>query len=113
MKKKVISIGEILWDVFPTFKKAGGSSMNVALHLHKQGIDSQLISSVGNVDNGNGLIEFLKSNHFSTTLIQHHDSLPTSTVNVSLDQQQQATYEIVAPVAWDEIKLKPEDEQAV
>lgn len=104
MKKTVVAIGEILWDVLPQGKKAGGSSMNVALHLHKQGIDSQLISAIGDDALGYALVDFLKSNHFPTHLIQTHPSLPTSTVTVTLDSEQQATYEIVEPVAWDEIE---------
>lgn len=104
MKKTVTSIGEILWDVFPAGKKAGGSSMNVALNLHKQGINSQFISAVGDDQNGKELIEFLALNHFSSNLIQKNN-LPTSTVEVSLDEQKQATYSIVSPVAWDAITL--------
>lgn len=104
MQKTVVSIGEILWDVFPEGKKAGGSSMNVALNLHKQGINSQFISAIGDDKNGQELIEFLASNDFPTKLIQVNN-LPTSTVQVKLDEQQQATYTILEPVAWDAIEL--------
>jgi fructokinase len=104
MQKTVTTIGEILWDVFATGKKPGGSSMNVALHLHKQNINAQFISAVGDDENGKQLIEFLKENHFATDLIQFNE-LPTSTVEVTLDEQQQASYKIVEPVAWDAIEL--------
>ncbi|WP_165501682.1 carbohydrate kinase family protein [Pedobacter frigiditerrae] len=104
MKKTVVTIGEILWDVFPEGKKPGGSSMNVALHLHKQGLITQFISAIADDKNGKDLIEFLAENNFSTYLIQVNE-LPTSTVEVTLDEQQQATYEIVEPVAWDAIEL--------
>lgn len=107
MQKTVVSIGEILWDVFPEGKKAGGSSMNVALNLHKQGINSKFISAIGDDNNGKELIDFLASNDFPTTLIQVNH-LPTSTVQVKLDEQQQATYTIVEPVAWDAIELTDE-----
>jgi fructokinase len=107
MQKTVVSIGEILWDVFPEAKKAGGSSMNVALNLHKQGINSQFISAIGDDENGKELIEFLAFNDFPTNLIQV-SALPTSTVQVKLDEQQQATYTIVEPVAWDGIELTDE-----
>lgn len=107
MQKTVVSIGEILWDVFPEGKKAGGSSMNVALNLHKQGINSQFISAIGDDENGQELIEFLELNDFPTNLIQV-SALPTSTVQVKLDEQQQATYTIVEPVAWDAIELNDE-----
>ena len=108
MTKTVVAIGEVLWDVLPNIKKPGGSSMNVALNLHKQGIDSELISSVGDDENGKALLDFLKGKGFSTDLVQTHPSLATSTVEVQLDELQQASYSIVEPVAWDEIKLNAE-----
>lgn len=107
---KVVCFGEVLWDNFPAGKKPGGAPMNVALHLHKQGTNSNLISSIGNDRDGEELKEFLKQEGLSTTHIQVHPQLPTGIVNVELDQQQQATYTIVAPVAWDEIfHLKSHD----
>lgn len=113
MQNKVITIGEILWDVFPEGKKAGGSSMNVALNLHKQGMESQFISAVGNDENGRALVSFLTGNHFETDLIQIHNELPTSTVVVQLDENHQATYTIKKPVAWDDIKVTDDNTKAV
>jgi len=113
MQNKVITIGEILWDVFPEGKKAGGSSMNVALNLHKQGIESNFISAVGDDDNGRELQQFLTASHFPTTFIQVNTEFPTSTVVVQLDENHQATYTIKQPVAWDDIKLNPENIEAV
>ena len=112
MKKTVVAVGEILWDVFPEGKKPGGSSMNVALNLHKQNINSQFISAIGNDVNGKELIDFLSSNNFPTNLIQVNN-LPTSTVEVKLDEQQQASYTIIEPVAWDVIELTDELVEAV
>jgi fructokinase len=113
MQNKVITIGEILWDVFPEGKKAGGSSMNVALNLHKQGIESRFISAIGNDENGKELVNFLTGNHFGTDLIQVNAELPTSTVVVKLDENHQATYTIKQPVAWDDIKITEENITAV
>lgn len=113
MQNKVITIGEILWDVFPEGKKAGGSSMNVALNLHKQSIESSFISAVGDDENGRELLNFLGNNHFATGLIQVNTELPTSTVVVQLDERHQATYTIKQPVAWDDIKITNENIAAV
>lgn len=105
MKKTVAAIGEILWDVLPEGKKAGGSSMNVALNLHKQGINSLFISAVGHDELGAELLDFLADQHLNSNLVQLNNNLPTSTVAVTLDAQHQATYIIVEPVAWDAIAL--------
>ncbi|SER75335.1 carbohydrate kinase family protein [Pedobacter rhizosphaerae] len=113
MQNKVITIGEILWDVFPEGKKAGGSSMNVALNLHKQNIESNFISAVGDDENGRELISFLHSNDYPTHLVQVHPKLPSSTVEVHLDENHQATYTIKQPVAWDDIQISNENIAAV
>ncbi len=105
--QQVICFGEILWDKFPDGKKPGGAPMNVALHLHKQGIDSRLISRIGNDNDGKELKEYLQRNRLDTSLIQIHPQLPTGVVQVSLDELQQAAYTIVEPVAWDEIEHHP------
>lgn len=81
--------------------------MNVALHLHKQGLKTELISSIGNDTNGEDLKSFLVQNDLSTENIQQHNSLPTGQVEVSLDENKQATYIILKPVAWDEIAYSP------
>ncbi|PWS27190.1 carbohydrate kinase [Pedobacter yonginense] len=113
MQNRVITIGEILWDVFPEGKKAGGSSMNVALNLHKQSINSGFISAVGDDENGKELLNFLDFAHFTRDLIEVHQELPTSTVVVQLDENHQATYTIKQPVAWDDIKITNENIAAV
>lgn len=105
--KTVVCIGEILWDVFPDQKKEGGSSMNVSLNLNKQGIASKLISAVGDDKDGKDLLNFLRFQNLPTHLIQQ-SSLPTSTVEVKLDGDGQASYTIVEPVAWDAIDLMEE-----
>lgn len=87
--------------------------MNVALHLHKQGIDSKMISSVGKDTDGGELTGYLKDQGLDTSLISQHASLPTGVVEVQLDADHQAKYDIVKPVAWDEIKYSEELEQVV
>lgn len=104
---KVISFGEILWDNFKEGKKAGGAPMNVALNLHKQGLESKLISSIGNDSNGRELLDFLRKQSLPVDLIQQHPSLSTGIVEVELDEKQHATYVIKEPVAWDEIIYQP------
>lgn len=102
--KHVTCFGEILWDNFPTGKMPGGAPMNVAMHLYKQGINTKLISSVGSDENGEELKSFLIEHGISTQYVQENSSLRTGIVDVNLDENKQATYTIVKPVAWDEIQ---------
>lgn len=109
----ICCFGEMLWDMFPSGKLPGGAPMNVATHLQNLGIKAYMISSVGNDDLGNELIQFLTSKKCSTQFVQTHSSLQTGTVSVTLSKNRDATYEIVAPVAWDEISFSDELEKLV
>ncbi|PST84084.1 carbohydrate kinase [Pedobacter yulinensis] len=106
MQKRVVAIGEILWDMLPSGRKPGGSSMNVALNLHKQGVDCAFVSAIGRDAAGRELCDFLAAQNFSAAFIQQN-ALPTSTVDVTLDASGQATYTIAEPVAWDAIDASP------
>ena len=104
----VVCFGEILWDVLPTVKRPGGAPMNVAYHLQKLGMHSQLISSVGDDDPGLSLLEFLRSINLSAQYIQVLDSQPTSEVLATVSATHEVRYEIVYPVAWDFISWRPD-----
>jgi len=101
---QVACFGEILWDNFPTGRKPGGAPMNVALNLNKLRVKSEIISSVGEDQDGEDLASFLLQCGLTTQYIQHHKTLPTGFVDVILDKNKQATYNIVKPVAWDKIQ---------
>lgn len=104
-KNKILCVGEVLWDRLPSGAKPGGAPMNVALHLNAIGLNAAIASSVGNDDAGKELISFLAQSGVKTELIQVDEKLPTSEVLVHLDANNNATYEICEPVAWDNIKL--------
>lgn len=106
MQNTVVCIGELLWDVFTDgSKKIGGSSTNASLHFAKQGLKTCLISAVGDDDDGIQLINNLTVKNLSTRLVQVKENLPTSRVNVKLDEEQNASYKIAENVAWDDIAL--------
>jgi len=101
--KKVLSIGEVLWDVFPTYKKPGGSPANLAYHLHSLGNKTIFVSRVGNDNNGQELLQFLSNKGFSTDFIEKDYSQPTGTVTVTFTDDE-PTYIIHEPAAWDYIE---------
>jgi fructokinase len=108
LRKSVVCYGEILWDNLPTGKRPGGAPMNVAYHLHKLGIDSHLISSIGNDLSGSALVAFLKEIELDTKYVQIDYEHDTSEVQASMDPvSHEVTYDIVAPVAWDFIAWQP------
>ena len=109
----IACFGEVLWDLLPTGKVAGGAPMNLAFHANNLGIHAKMISAIGEDELGTELIHFLTSKRIETNLIQRNPSLPTSTVQVSLDEKGSASYEIVQPVAWDDIHLTSQQVTAV
>ncbi|MDB5021762.1 MAG: hypothetical protein JWQ28_2889 [Pedobacter sp.] len=102
--KSVVCFGEILWDNLPGLKRPGGAPMNVAYHLHKLGLQSHLISSIGNDKPGKDLLDFLNRIGVEAELVQIDDKHETSQVLASINDDNEVSYEIVAPVAWDYIK---------
>ena len=110
MTKKVICFGEVLYDVFPTHRKIGGAPLNVAIRMASLGINTQIISRVGNDEIGKELIQFIEENGVDTSSIQIDETFPTGEVIVKLDSKGSASYTINYPVAWDKIACVPEDE---
>ena len=81
-KPIVIALGEILWDMLPTGKRAGGAPVNFAYHASQNGAESYAISAVGNDELG---AELLNDAHKAgiNTLVQTNE-YPTGTVAVAL-----------------------------
>lgn len=113
MGKKVVCFGEVLWDLFPAGKVVGGAPMNAAIRLQSFGVESKIISGIGNDVLGSELISIIKDNHVDTSLIQTDEKHGTGEVAVKLDEKGSAAYEIVYPSAWDKIGLNDENLIAV
>lgn len=99
--KNIVCFGEVLWDMLPSGKQPGGAPMNVAYHFSRLGMRSNIISRIGNDDAGEELCAFLSRIGLSTEFIQVDDSHDTSSVLAHVGNDNEVTYDIVAPVAWD------------
>jgi fructokinase len=113
MRNHVVIFGEMLWDCLPTGPVAGGAPMNVALNLHQLGLQSRLISAVGADEDGDKLLDFLKSFELSLDLIQVKKGKETSKVLVDTSDPENIKYTIVSPVAWDFIEWSGQLDKAV
>lgn len=109
--KKAICFGEILWDNLPSGRLAGGAPMNVAYHLRKLGVDASLISRVGDDDAGRELLKFVTSIGISAENIQRDNEQKTSEVIGTLLANNEMSYDIVFPTAWDFIEQPADFEQ--
>ncbi|MEP7093795.1 MAG: carbohydrate kinase [Flavobacterium sp.] len=102
---KAVCFGEVLWDVFGNEKKIGGAPLNVALRMKTLGCEAAVISCVGNDEDGNAIINQIKSLGLETDTIITAADFPTGLVNVTLNERGSASYEINYPSAWDKIVL--------
>ena len=78
--------------------------MNVAYHLKKLGNSPAMISRVGSDDRGAELLRIFQEKGLNTDFIQRDESLPTGIVNATPIERGEMSYEICAPVAWDNIQ---------
>ena len=102
--KNIVCFGEVLWDLLPSGKIAGGAPMNVAVHANQLGLNAEMISAVGNDELGKGIMSFLLSRGLSVENIQKNEH-KTGFVEVTLDEKGSPSYKIIEPVAWDFIRL--------
>jgi len=105
---KITSIGEILFDLFPTHKKLGGAPLNFIYHIHKLIGEGNIISRVGKDILGTKAIDEIKSAGLNTDYIQIDRVHPTGVANVVLDEQGNPEFEIDNDRAFDFIELNDE-----
>lgn len=108
MHPLITCFGEVLWDVLPTSRQAGGAPMNVAADLRNFGVNAQLISRVGDDELGVEMLQFLTSKGLPTDLIQIGRTHLTGVAKANISDANEVTYKIVQPVAWDYIQPEPQ-----
>jgi len=101
---KVAGIGEILWDVLPQGKQLGGAPCNFAFHAQQSGLESYVISAIGQDTDGDELLKVLDHLGLNASFVQSKPDYQTGRVTVSLDQVGNPDYTIHENVAWDYIE---------
>lgn len=102
----IVGMGEALWDCLPEGKKLGGAPANFAYHVSQFGLESCVVSAVGQDANGDEILE-----NFSARGLRNLISrvpYPTGTVQVQIDQAGVPQYEIKENVAWDNVPFTQE-----
>ena len=105
----IVGIGEALWDVLPEGKKIGGAPANFAYHVSQFGLQSCIVSAVGDDALGKEILDNFREknlNHIVETV-----PYPTGTVQVELDPNGVPQYDIKENVAWDNIPFTPQLEE--
>lgn len=110
---KITSIGEILFDLFPTHKKLGGAPLNFIFHIHKLTGEGNIISRVGKDALGTKAIDEIKFAGLSTDYIQIDRIHPTGIANVTLDESGSPEFEIDSDRAFDYIEITDEIKELI
>lgn len=105
MTPKLTVFGEVLWDVLPDARLAGGATMNVAAHLQRYGMDVAFISRVGHDELGAELLTFMEQHGLDTQWVQTGETHLTGIAKANVSDSNEVTYKILHPVAWDYIQF--------
>lgn len=97
----VVGMGEALWDVLPEGKKIGGAPANFAYHVSQFGLNSRVVSAVGEDKLGMEILENFREKQLNAMI--ETVPYPTGTVQVELDAEGIPCYDIKEGVAWDNI----------
>lgn len=98
---KIISLGEILWDVLPDAEHLGGAPFNFAFHAHSFGHEVCFVSAVGNDPRGDRALQKITEANLSAKFIQRVPDHPTGIVTVTLEPTAGPQYLIHRPAAYD------------
>lgn len=110
---KITSIGEILFDLFPTHKKLGGAPLNFIYHIYKLSGEGNLISRVGKDALGTKALDEIKLAGINTDYIQIDRIHPTGVANVILDSDGNPEFEIDTDRAFDYLERTSEIDELV
>lgn len=101
----VVGMGEALWDILPEGKQIGGAPANFAFHVSQFGLDSRVVSAVGQDKLGQEILDTFAARHLKGLVVDV--PYPTGTVQVTVDDQGLPSYDIKEGVAWDNIPFTP------
>ena len=107
MKKKIVGLGEVLWDLLPERTCLGGAPANFAYITTLLGDQGIVASRMGEDSRGLEALRQLKELGLDVDQVQRDPQHPTGTVKVEVDDKGQARYEIAHPVAWDFLQWTP------
>ena len=105
MSDSILCFGEIVWDALPGGLFLGGAPLNVAYHLRRHDLEVYPVSRIGEDFLGKETIRRLEASGLPLACVQTDNRHATGSVIVELDDNGDASYDIVHPAAWDFIEL--------
>ena len=113
---KILSFGELLYDVYDNTAVIGGAPFNYSLQLSRL-IDNddklKFITALGNDDYSKDAIKFIDNENIDKSLIQILDNYKTGKATVFLNEKKVPDYIIHENAAWDNIEYNADIENAL
>lgn len=103
---KVVSIGEVLWDVIAGKEHLGGAPFNFAAHLLRLGHEVSFISAVGADERGDRILKRMSQMGLPTRYVHVDKEHSTGIVTVTLTGGQ-PTFVLHRPAAYDFPQVSP------
>jgi fructokinase len=98
---RIVSIGEVLWDVIGGTEYLGGAPFNFAAHAARLGHSVFFVSAVGTDDRGQRVLSRMASMGLSTRYVRELKTHPTGVVTVELEAGGVPRFTIHHPAAYD------------
>ncbi len=105
---KILTAGEIIWDVYPDKKCIGGAPLNFAAHASLQGANAAMVSAVGNDELGASAKEYVENFGVSCKYIKLNEKT-TGICDVTLDSRGVPSYSVRRDTSYDNITLDDRD----
>lgn len=109
---KILAIGEIIWDVYPSKKCIGGAPLNFAAHSALLGAEVSLVSAVGSDELGRSALEYVSDFKIDSSFIKKNEK-QTGVCDVTVDERGIPTYNVRTDTAYDNIYLTDEDTETI
>ena len=106
---KILSFGEVLWDVYPHTRHIGGAPLNFAAHAAKLGSDVFFASCVGNDEEGRSALSMMQDWGICTSCVSLSNEYATGKCIVSLDKNGIPSYNLLSDTAYDHIPAPQAD----
>ena len=106
---KIVSVGEVLWDVIGDKEYLGGAALNFSAHAARLGHTVFFVSAVGKDERGSRVLARMEELGLSTRYIRQIDAYPTGVVTVELNAAGVPHFTLHHPAAYDAPELRESD----
>lgn len=106
---RIVSVGEVLWDVIGDKEYLGGAALNFSAHAARLGHEVYFVSAVGKDERGRRVLDRMKELGLATQFVGEIDDFPTGIVTVELNASGVPKFTLHHPAAYDAPQLSDID----